>query len=275
MADAAPLDIFIGFDSREPDLSDICAYSIAQRTQHPLRFHYLKHRDLRKAGLFKRPWLTRSDDGEWQDLLDNKPFSTEFSHTRFLIPALMGFSGAALFMDADMICLTDIAKVFSLLQPHQAISCVKHQHHPKANVQKMDGRLQLQYFRKNWSSFVLWDCGHPANKTLTSDYINSTPGADLHAFRWIKLDHEIGELPKSYNYISGVSPKLPSTGDKVPMPDVIHYTEGGPWFKECPNVPYAEEWERERRRWLDDGAVSYDEGGFAQESLSNRRFLCK
>lgn len=254
-------NIFIGYDSREPDLSDICAHSIARRTAHTIHFHYLKHRELRKGNWFKRAWLTVSDTGEWQDLVDNKPFSTEFSHTRFLIPALSNYTGTALFMDADMICLTDIAKVFPLLLPHQAIACVKHQHHPKANVQKMDGRLQLQYFRKNWSSFVLWNCGHKANAVLTPEKVNAMTGADLHAFKWIP-DHELGGLPTTWNYISGVSPKIAAPA----KPDVIHYTEGGPWFKECPDVAYAEEWERERDHWREDGGTSYDEGVHARVS---------
>src|ERR1051325_1391752 len=92
---------FLGWDSREPDLTDICAHSIRRNTFAEVHFHYLKHRELRKKGWFSRPWLTRSDDGESVDLTDNKPFSTEFSHTRFLIPALMNYEGWALFMDAD------------------------------------------------------------------------------------------------------------------------------------------------------------------------------
>lgn len=30
-------------------------------------------------------------------------------------------------------------------------------------------------------------------------------------------------------------------------PAIIHYTEGGPWFAEYQNVPYADEWLAEYR----------------------------
>lgn len=64
-------------------------------------------------------------------------------------------------------------------------------------------------------------------------------GSDLHQFSWLG-DNLIGELPYSYNYIHGVSPKLPiGYGNR---PDVVHYTEGGPWFDSCKNVTYAQLW---------------------------------
>jgi len=188
-------------------------------------------------------------------LLDNKPFSTEFSHTRFLVPALMGYAGRALFLDADMIFLSDVNKLFQMFDGQVAVQCVKHLHHPPANVQKMDGRLQLQYYRKNWSSFVLWNCGHPANRKITKEKVNYMPGRDLHAFTWL-LEDEIGSISYQYNYISGVSPNPTIDGRKM-QPSVIHYTEGGPWFPECKNVPYADLWDDERRIWEEAGAQSY------------------
>lgn len=257
-----PLHVFLGWDSREAELTDICAHSIRRGTFAEVHFHYLKHRELRKKGWFTRPWLTRSDDGESVDLTDNKPFSTEFSHSRFLIPALMNYEGWALFMDADMVANGDITKLWSFTQnAHYAVQCVKHNHQPKLDQMKMDGRMQQQYYRKNWSSFVLWNCAHPAHKKLTVEHVNQAKGADLHAFKWI-ADHEIGALPSTYNWISGVSPKLETEGKKIKLPEVIHYTEGGPWFKECRNVPLGDVWELARSRWMDDGAPGFD-GSFA------------
>lgn len=254
------INIFLGWDSREADLTDICAHSIRHNTSAEVHFHYLKHRELRKRGLFTRPWLVRSDDGENIDLIDNKPFSTEFSHTRFLIPALMGFEGWALFCDADMIFTGDIVNLWRFtLNTHYAAMCVKHNHQPKLDAIKMDGRLQNPYYRKNWSSFVLWNCGHPANKYLTPERVNTMKGADMHAFSWVP-QHEIGDIPKTYNWISGVSPKLEGDGKKVKLPEVIHYTEGGPWFRECDNVPLADVWELARDRWVADGMPGYGRG---------------
>src|SRR4051812_23279306 len=107
------INCFIGFDSREAIASDVAASSIARYTRTPIKFTYLKHRILRKSGHFQRPWLVNGETGEFSDLLDGKPFSTEFSHTRFLIPQLNSFKGWALFMDADMIFRHDISKLFA------------------------------------------------------------------------------------------------------------------------------------------------------------------
>lgn len=184
--------------------------------------------------------------GDFRDLIDGKPFSTEFSHTRFLVPKLMNYKGWALFFDADMIFLSDIEKLLVLLDDKYAVMCVKHNQRIERGTVKMDGREQLAYPRKNWSSFVAWNCGHEMNRQLTPERVNFMTGSDLHGFSWLP-DNMIGELPFTYNYISGVSPKLsPGSGYR---PDVIHYTEGGPWFDSHKNVPYAQMWIDEYESW--------------------------
>lgn len=244
------LPIYIGHDSREAVASYVAAHSIRKRTDSLLKINYMKHRDLRACGAFARPWMIDGATGDFTDLIDGKPFTTEFSHTRFLVPSLMGYKGWALFIDADMLFLSDVEKLFALAEPRYAIQCVKHMHQPQQNAMKMDGRLQLQYNRKNWSSFVLWNCSHPANKKLTAERVNFMKGRDLHAFAWLR-DDEIGALPFTYNYISGVSPKL--ARERGNMPDVIHYTEGGPWFETCKEVPYAQTWLDEYEDWQRNG----------------------
>lgn len=212
--------------------------------------HYVKHRELRKKGYFNRPWLINGESGEFTDLLDNKSFSTEFSHTRFLVPKLMDYKGWALFMDADMIFLSDIKKLIALCDDKYAVMCVKHVYAPAPESEKMDGRTQRFYHRKNWSSFMLMNCSHPANASLTPERVNFLPGKDLHSFCWLK-DNEIGELPITYNYIHGVSPALPA--HRGGRPDVVHYTDGGPWFEECQNVKYAQWWLEEYEHWQKKG----------------------
>lgn len=179
--------------------------------------------------------------GNFRDLIDGKPFSTEFSHTRFLVPRLMKYKGWALFMDADMIFQTDIKKLISLADPQYAVMVVKHQHHIPREYTKMDGREQLKYHRKNWSSFILWNCEHPLNRQLTPEKVSFMQGLDLHTFSWLP-DSAIGELPPTYNYISGVSPHSTAI-------DVLHFTDGGPWFETCKEVPYAQAWMDEYQDW--------------------------
>ena len=57
----------------------------------------------------------------------------------------------------------------------------------------MDGREQTVYLRKNWSSLILFNCGHEANAVLTPDLANRKTGKYLHRFGWLD-DALIGEI---------------------------------------------------------------------------------
>lgn len=156
-----------------------------------------------------------------------------------------------------MIFLSDIRELFKLCDDKYAVMCVKHHYqrelHPIERL-KMDKREQRIYARKNWSSFVLWNCAHPANKELTPEKVNFMTGGDLHAFSWLQEEH-IGALPTTYNYISGISPR--ARNEVGWMPSVIHYTNGGPWFEQCQDVPYAQTWIDEYEDWQRHGAIKH------------------
>ena len=229
------LKVFVGYDSREKVAYEVLKHSIEKYTSSDVKIIPLYHQELRRQGYFQRPWLTEAVTGNRIDLVDGRPFSTEFSHTRFLVPALMKYNGWALFMDSDMIFnKADIQKVFDLIDNKYAVMCVQHRHVVKSG-EKMDGAPQQNYHRKNWSSFVLFNCGHPANKKLTPEYVNTAAGGTLHAFSWLD-DSLIGGIPGCWNWISGSS-----RSDMIPK--VVHFTEGGPWFHSKKDVPYAEKWD--------------------------------
>jgi lipopolysaccharide biosynthesis glycosyltransferase len=227
----------------------VAAHSIRKRTRSKPSIKYIKHRELRKQGIFTRPWIINGKSGEMTDLIDGKTFSTEFSHTRFLVPYLNNYKGWALFIDADMLFQCDISELFKLCDDKYAVMCVKHHYNRTENYVKMDDREQRFYTRKNWSSFVLWNCAHPSNQVMTPEQVSFRYGSDLHGFCWLE-EYQIGSLPFTYNFISGVSPKLSPSNN----PSVIHYSDGGPWFDNCKDVAYAQEWIDEFESWQGDGA---------------------
>jgi len=228
-----PYIIVLGWDSREKAAYEVCKHSIEKHTTSPHRIIPLYHKELRRQGYFQRPWEIESLTGNFRDLMDGRPFSTEFSHTRFLTPLLMKYKGWALFADCDMIFRCNIKEIFECTNDQFAVMCVKHRQ-KITKSEKMDGSPQLDYYRKNWSSFVLWNCGHHANKFLTKEIVNTATGGWLHSFGWLQ-DHEIGSLPDTYNWIAESSP-----GNIEPK--VIHYTTGGPWFDNHRDVMFSEEW---------------------------------
>jgi len=120
---------------------------------------------------------------------------------------------------------------------NHAVMVCKHDYKPQNNT-KMDGCQQTQYPRKNWSSLILWNCSHPANKKLTPDIINTQTGKYLHRFEWL-TDSEIGSIPTTWNWLVGWY-KEPRDG----TPKALHYTEGGPWFDQYKDCEYADVWNK-------------------------------
>lgn len=240
------MKIFIGYDDREPVAYHVLAHSIKRHTKEKVDIYPLKHRELREKGLFMRPWRIDAYKGIYYDAIDDRPFSTQFSHTRFVVPALTAYDGWALFMDCDMLFTDDIAKLWQMREDKYAVMCVKHNHRSKTDI-KMDNMPQLNYKRKNWSSFMLMNCSHEKNKALTPELVSTKPGNWLHGLEWLDGE-DIGHLPYNYNWIDGVSPV------NKKKPSVVHYTEGGPWFENCKNVKYADLWDAEYQRWQRDSS---------------------
>ena len=79
--------VAIGWDSREIDAYQVCEHSVIRRSSIPVAVTPLMHNNLRFFKLFAREWRIAKNGQNW-DVKDNEPFSTELSHTRFLIPEL-------------------------------------------------------------------------------------------------------------------------------------------------------------------------------------------
>lgn len=231
--------VYIGYDAREAIAYDVCRASIRERLSRNIPVEPIVLDDMRRwpGRRYWRPTSQR-EGNLWDDISD-APMSTEFAISRFLVPNLSRYDGWAVFMDCDMLVRTDIARLFDQADEQYAVMCVKHVHEPPEGV-KMDGQAQTRYARKNWSSVMLFNCAHPSNKALNLQYINAVPGRDLHRFAWLP-DDQIGELDPSWNWLVGHS-------DPSIDPNIVHFTEGGPWFEGYENVAYADEWTAERER---------------------------
>ncbi|MEO0318042.1 MAG: hypothetical protein RL404_1719 [Pseudomonadota bacterium] len=222
------LKVYVGWDPREDIAWEVCRHSILSRTDRDLvSVEPLVQADLRRQGLYQRAIDTRA--------------ATEFSLTRFLTPTLAaqdGYDGMAVFVDCDFLFVTDILDVLAEIDPTKAVSVVKHDYQPTEAV-KMDGCIQYPYPRKNWSSFIVFNCAHPAVRALTADVVNVAEPAYLHRFSWLN-DSEIGELDKGWNYLEGwYAPQY----DQL---KAVHYTLGGPWFDHKMDCDFADLWLNEK-----------------------------
>lgn len=206
--------IYIGYDVREHRAYEVCKFSIELHSKNVEIFPLVKS----QLPMYNRP--------------NDKLSSTEFTFTRFLVPYLNDYNGVALFVDCDFLFTDDIQKLFDEFDSNYAVQVVKHNYVPE-NLTKMDNQVQTIYERKNWSSCILYNCEKCS--TLTPEIVNTESGLYLHQFRWLD-DSLIGSLDEKFNYLVDVNKKHDVT------PIGIHYTNGGPWFKEYKNCTYNGIW---------------------------------
>src|SRR5947207_14819046 len=118
--------------------------------------------------------------------------STEFSLTRFLVPALCDFTGHAIFMDCDFLCRTDVAELHELIEKslwerplgtkRKAVMVCPHDYKTTQTI-KFLGQVNVPYPRKNWSSFMIFDCAQCT--ALKPNRANILSVMELHRFSWI------------------------------------------------------------------------------------------
>ena len=210
------IPVYIGYDPVEAGAFWTCAASILEHSSEPVQITPLKKSQLP---------LTRPKDAKQ---------SNEFSFTRWLVPHLQNFKGHGIFVDCDFLFLNDIAELWFLRDSTKAVQVCKHNTDTFKEGKKYLGTEQTVYEKKCWSSLMLFNCEHQSTSRLTPGYIDRASGLDLHQFKWCK-DEEIGSLPIEWNHLVGHY----SYRDDA---KAVHFTEGGPYFKDYSDVDYTQVW---------------------------------
>jgi lipopolysaccharide biosynthesis glycosyltransferase len=213
------INIFIGYDHREAIAYHVCVNSIIRHSSKPVSITPLALQNM-------KDYQEKHTDG-----------SNQFIYSRFLVPHLMEYNGWAIFMDGDMLLRENIEKLWAQRDESKAVMVVKHDYKTKM-TEKYLGAKNENYPRKNWSSVILWNCGHAANKDVTPEFIENATGAQLHRFTWLD-DSLIGELPVEWNW-------LPDEFGSNLNAKLLHYTLGTPSFHDFATTPMGDEWHRER-----------------------------
>jgi hypothetical protein len=134
-----------------------------------------------------------------------------------------------LFLDNDMLCLSDIAELDRLDMEPYALRVVKHDHRVVDGTTKMYGAVQTSYHRKNWSSLMLMDCSKL--RLWDKQTVEIASGAYLHRFQDIP-DSQIGDIDPVWNSLDYMDEQT----------KLIHWTSGGPWFEQYRDCPHADVW---------------------------------
>jgi hypothetical protein len=244
--------IFVGFDEREPEAYLVAKHTLEKNATASIEVHPLNHRELRNKGLFQREWKIKYN-GQYEDLGDGRPFSTQFSHSRFLVPELWrrledpSKSPLVMFVDCDFLYLDDIKDLFDEITTKRSLTnrtpwvyCTKHDYKPENKI-KMDGMEQSNYNMKLWTAMMVFDMSDDKNENLTPEMVNTETGRFLHNFGWLPATEDTEDL------IVNVSERwhfVPDHSEEhtTDSPCAIHFTEGGPWFKEYLNCRYGDMW---------------------------------
>lgn len=193
------LKIFIGFDGRQILSFTTLVASIYETASKPVAVSPL--------------------------VLDTLPITrrglTPFTYSRFLVPWLCDYQGAAIFMDADMLFVSDVCELQESIDKDIAVSVV----------------TSLDKFEQ--TSFMLINCEHPSHKKLTPEFVQDTQ-IDLHGLEWV-ADSEVGALDPKWNQLVGYQEIDATEGN-------LHYTMGIPAFAETSTSDGAQRWRDTAKR---------------------------
>lgn len=214
------MPIAIGYDPREAAV------------YHALQQSILAHSSLPVAIIPLHNPLLSGFDGQQDG-------TNAFIYSRFLVPMLMGFEGWAIYMDSDMLFRVDPKQLWDLRDDKYAVMCVQHDYETITERKFIGTPMESpngDYPRKNWSSLILWNCGHLRNRILTKEFVAEAGGQILHRFSWL-ADEQIGWIPKHWNHLVGEYEKSRAAKN-------VHFTLGAPGFCYYSSCDYADEWHK-------------------------------
>jgi lipopolysaccharide biosynthesis glycosyltransferase len=208
----------MGYDPREAAAWHVATQSIIETASVPVAIKALTLASLR--------WFPDHRDG-----------TNQFITSRYLIPCLQDFAGWALFVDSDVLFRADVADLWELRDSRYAVQVVKHDYRTSAPRKYVGSPIEndnIQYPKKNQSSVMLLNCGHPAMRVLTPGYVARSTSQHLHRFEWLDPDL-IGDLPSTWNHLVG---EYPMRNDAR----LAHYTLGVPGFAHYVDCEHSREW---------------------------------
>lgn len=211
------MKIYCGFDPREAIGYHAFCASVLENTTERVEF---------------APLHLKTLDCEQRD------GTNAFIYSRFLVPYLEGFTGWAIFADAcDMVCVGDMAELWSLRDPYKAVQVVQHDYRTKSARKYIGTDMEADnrdYPRKNWSSLMLINCSHFRWRQMLPEMVRRMDGAQLHRFEFIP-DDQIGRLPMEWNWLAD------EYGENE-RAKLLHWTLGIPEFAAYRSAPMSDKW---------------------------------
>ena len=213
------IKIFVGCDPNNCDLEQLMVleHSVRKHTQHNVEFIWMQ-----LSHDINSPWYSNQDtDKGWS----TEKWATPFSGFRWAIPELCGFKGRAIYMDADVIVLCDIAELWSHPMNNNAIVIAK--------GGKSSARLCT----------CVWNCEKAKQYLPPLDEIRNHPDSHKNLMRLIKEKPQLVEpYQDSYNNIDGEDLAIEQI-------KVLHYSDMGTQFSHKYAIPRLAE--MNQKHWFD------------------------
>lgn len=236
------INIFIGTEPKTEIARKVLEHSILTQT---------KHRDkIQFKPMLGEDWAEKSQAAI-------KASGTGFSLLRWSIPERMEYKGAAIYLDADILCFGDITELYMA----------------DATYGNETTSTWCCYYKHKWfqkhvtpeTSVMLIDCAKAETKQPSFqnclDYVRKG-GKDrtnyMRIMRALKHNPPPQEIPSKFNSLNDLQ------DDTL----LLHYTiePQQPWYN--PDHKFADPWKDALRDALDDNYVSEEE---VREAISNYR----
>lgn len=202
-----PIKLFIGCDPNNSDLEQMMVldYSLHKHTSEPVEIIWMQ--------LSRDPssiWYSNPQTGEgWH----TEKWATPFSGFRWAIPEYCGFSGRAIYMDADMVVLDDIAKLWQHPISDEAILAAKG-----------DGDLMRL-------CTCVWDCQKAKDYLEPVAQLQADPDSHSKMMAKFKANPQLIQLYQdSFNCVDG---------EDLAIEDIriLHYSDMGTQFSHKYSLP--------------------------------------
>jgi hypothetical protein len=224
-----PIRIAIGTDPQQRIACETLKSSIRRRTARPVEFFV--------------SWCPQTG---WHPLMQATPKlkkGTAFSKWRWLLPDLFPDGGRAIYLDADQVCLTDIAELFDWPLGDNTKALVK-------NAVGIFGKKRQPEPGKNQTSVMLLDFSHASVRWNPTVLINQVLSGirsypDLMQGDWFDPEKTL-ELPPEWNHF----------GIHTPDTKILHWSHVKSQPYRNPQHPTAWVFERELRAAVESGDIS-------------------
>lgn len=213
------IQVFVGCDPNNCDLEQmmVLEYSLRKHTSHPVNITWMQ-----LSHDTNSPWYTNQATGEgWR----TEKWATPFSGFRWAIPESCNFEGRAIYMDADVIVLCDIAELWSHPMQDDAIVIAK--------GGKSSARLCT----------CVWDCEKAKQYLPALKDIQANPDAHKNLMSLLKEKPNLVQpYQDSYNNIDG-------EGMSIEQIKILHYSDMGTQFSHKYSLPRLEA--TDQKHWFD------------------------